>query len=155
MPNKLGFEGKLYYNATPITVAANWQGTGSWVEVEAARDVTQNMDADEVDVTSRGSGGHKQTRTGLRDASIDFDLVWNGDSATEPGKAVDALRAAYYDGAEVTLAILDGDIDTAGSRGLVGNFAVTGCNRAEPLTDAMVYSVTVKPGSLVTWGVAE
>lgn len=153
-PNKLGFEGKLFYNLTQVTVAGSWEATGSWVEVEAVRDLTKNMDADEVDVTSRGSGGHKQTRTALRDASIDFDLVWDGVPASEPGKAVDAFRAAYYDGTEITLAILDGDIDVAGSRGLVGNFVVTACNRAEPLSDAMIYSVTVKPGSLITWGVA-
>ena len=152
--NKLGFEGKMYYNLTAITVAANWESTGSWVEVTAVRDVTQDGDADESDVTSRGSGGHKQTRAGLRDDSVDFDLVWDGVIATEPGKAVDAFRAARFDGTEITLAILDGDIDTAGSRGVVGNFAVLKCSRAEPLTDAMTYSVTVKPGSLVTWGVA-
>lgn len=154
MTNKLGFEGKLYYNLTPVTTAADWQATGSWVEIEAARDVMNNMDADEVDVSSRGSAGHKQTRIAMRDASIDFDLVWDGVVASEPGKAVDLIRAAYYGGTEITLASLDGDIDTAGNRGLVGNFVIPSCNRAEPLADAMTFAVTAKPGSLVTWGVS-
>lgn len=158
MTNILGSEGKLYYNATAMTagvlVGQDWETTGTWVEVTAARDVTNNGDADEVDVSSRGSGGHKQTRVALRDASIDFDMVWDGVITAEPGKGVDAIRAAWFAGTEITLASLDGDMDVVGHRGLVGNFVITSCSRAEPLSDAMTFAVTAKPGGVSGWCVS-
>ena len=154
MSNKLGFEGKLCYDATgPLTAGSSAWGDASWTEITAARDVTLDGDADEADVTSRGSGGHKQTRTALRDSPVSFDLVWDGVVATEPGKAVHALREAWWNGTEVAMAIMDGGAAVSGSQGVFGNFSVLNCSRAEPMADAMIISVTVKPSEFTDWKV--
>ena len=152
--NKLGFEGKLYYDVNgPLTLSAHAWSDASWTEITAARDVTLDGDADEADVTSRGSGGHKQTRAALRDSPATFDVVWDGDPSVEPGKAIHALRAAWWAGTEVALAIMDAGAAVSGAQGVFGNFSVLNCSRAEPLGDAMIISVTVKPSEFTDWKV--
>ena len=62
-----------------------------------------------------------------------------------------ALQSAWASSAEIALAAMDGDIETAGSQGLAGNFTVTNFSRNEPLEEAITVNVTVKPSSYTTW----
>lgn len=140
---KLGMEAKLYYDATPITVNA---AAGSWTELSAARDVTTNMDKAEADVTTRANAGWRATRGALRDASVDFELVWDPDDT-----GIEAIREAYMTNSVIALAIMDGDCAVAGSEGFAANFEVTSFNRSEPLEDAVTVSVTAKPASFHEW----
>lgn len=143
MANKLGMECKLYVDSTPLS---NGPSGASWSEVTLAKDVTVNLEASEADVTARGNSGWRATRAALRDASLEFELVWDPTDTV-----VEDIRDAYLNGGEIALAAMDGDIATVGSEGFVANFYVTGFNRGEPLEEAVTVSVTAKPSSKQQW----
>jgi len=56
-----------------------------------------------------------------------------------------ALETAYQTKAALDLAILDGPITTAGSRGLRAKWKIFGWKRNEALRDAVTIDVTIKP----------
>ena len=143
MAEKLGMQCKLYYDATPL---ADGPSGASWTELTKAREVTVNLEASEADITSRGNSGWRATRAALRDASLEFELVWD-----PADTAVEAIRDAYLNGSEIALAAMDGDIATVGSEGFVANFYITAFNRGEPLEEAVTVSVTAKPSSKQQW----
>jgi TP901-1 family phage major tail protein len=124
---KLGLEGKLYYGDAGA-MASN--------ELKNAKDVTLNLEASEADVTTRANNGWRATVAALKDASIEWEMVWNSDDA---GFA--AIKNAYLNGTAIALAILDG----ADGEGLDADFAITSFSRSENLEDAMTVSVTAKP----------
>jgi hypothetical protein len=124
---KLGLEGKLYYGDAGAT-ASN--------ELKNAKDVTLNLEASEADVTTRGNNGWRATVAALKDASIEWSMVWDTEDA---GFA--AIKTAYLNGTSIALAVLDG----ADGEGLDADFAIISFSREEPLEDAMSVSVTAKP----------
>lgn len=133
MSFRLGMNGKLYRNT------ATW-GTPTWVECTNVRDLTLNLEKGEADLTTRGNNGWRATVGTLKDAGIEFDMVW--DTADT---FFTAIKDAWLNGTNIDLAAMDGDITTAGSQGLRAEFQVTGFSRAEPLEEGMTVSVTVKP----------
>jgi len=130
---KLGFEAKLYRNSADYASPA-------WVEVTNVKDLTLNLEAGEADVTTRGNAGWRATIAALRDGSIEFEMVWDTADA-----AFTALKDAFFGGATVEFAVMDGDIETAGSQGLRATMAITNFSRSEPLEEAIKVSVTAKP----------
>ena len=143
MGGKLGMECKLYYDTTPL---ADGPSGATWTELDKARDVNINLESAEADFTSRGNSGWRATKAALRDAGLECELVWDGADA-----GVEAIRAAYFSGSEIALAVMDGDIAVAGSEGFVANFVITAFNRGEPLEEAVTVSVTAKPSSKHQW----
>lgn len=131
---KLGDEMKLYYCAAGIG------GTPTWTELPIVRDVKLNTSKGEADVTTRASGGWKQVVGTLKDASIEFEMVW--DTASE---AFQAVKDAYFGGTLLGLAVMDGPIDAEGSEGLWADCAILKFDRNEPLENAVTVSVTAKP----------
>jgi len=134
MSVKLGLDAKLYLCAAGIG------GTPVWTEVTRAKDVTLTVNKGEADVSSRGGGGWKATVGTLKDASVEFDLVYDPDDA-----AFGILRDAFLDGTAVGLAAMDGAVDAAGSQGLWADCAILKFDRKEPLEQALTVSVTAKP----------
>jgi hypothetical protein len=124
---KLGLEGKLYYGDAGAT-ASN--------ELKNAKDVTLNLEASEADVTTRGNNGWRATVAALKDASIEWSMVWDSADA-----GFNAIKNAYLNGTPIALAVLDG----ADGEGLDADFAIISFSREEPLEDAMSVSVTAKP----------
>jgi hypothetical protein len=124
---RLGLEGKLYYGDAG-SLASN--------ELKNAKDVTLNLESSEADVTTRGNNGWRATVAALKDASVEFDLVWDTGNA-----GFTAIKNAYLNGAAIALAILD-DLD---GEGLDADFSITSFSRGEPLEEAMTVSVTAKP----------
>jgi hypothetical protein len=124
---KLGLEGKLYYGDAGST-ASN--------ELKNTKDVTLNLDSSEADVTTRGNNGWRATVAALKDASIEWAMIWDTDDA-----GFTAIKSAYLNGTPIALAVLD---DTDGE-GLDADFAITSFSREEPLEEAMSVSVTAKP----------
>ena len=124
---KLGLEGKLYYGVAGST-AAN--------ELSNARDVTLNLESSEADVTTRANGGWRATVAALKDASIEWEMIWDTENA-----GFVAVKNAYFAGGPIALAILDG----ADGEGLDADFAITSFSRSEPLEEGMSVSVTAKP----------
>ena len=130
---KLGMDAKLYRNtgsyASPV-----------WNEVKNVKDVTLNLEAGEADVTTRGNAGWRANIATLKDASLEFEMVW--DTADDD---FTAIRTAFLTNAAIEFAVLDGPVATSGSQGLRASMAITNFSRAEPLEEAIKVSVTAKP----------
>ena len=138
MSVKIGLEAKLYYCPDGIG------GTPSWMEIASVKDVTLNQSKGEADVSTRGGGGWKAVIGTLKEATIEFELVADEDNA-----AYTALQDAYINNTSVGLAVMNGPIATAGSKGLWADCAILKFDRKEPLEQAITISVTAKP----TWSV--
>ena len=133
MSVKLGMDAKLFRNTGTYE-------TPTWAEVTNVRDVTLNLEAGEADVTTRGNAGWRANVATLRDASLEFEMVWDAadDAFTE-------IRTAFLPNGSIEFAVMDGDIATSGSQGLRATMAITNFSRSEPLEEAITVSVTAKP----------
>lgn len=142
MGDKLGNEGRIYYNT-----AANAVKGSSGNLIQTVRDVDMKLSASEVDKTSRKSGGWRGKRSGLREWGVSFDMI--RDSADS---AWIALRTAFLTGQPIGLSVLDGAYNAAGAEGLHGACFVTEFTNGEPLDDVMTSSVTIVGDGAPTWG---
>ena len=133
MSVKLGMEAKLYRNTGTYDVPV-------WVEVTNLRDATVSVEKGEADVTTRANSGWRATLPTLKDLTIEFEMVWDTE---DEGFA--AIQGAYFAGTAIEVAVMDGDIETAGSQGLRASMAVINFSRSEPLEEAISVSVTLKP----------
>lgn len=130
---KLGMDAKLYRNTGTYA-------SPTWNEVKNVKDVTLNLEAGEADVTTRGNAGWRANIATLKDASLEFEMVW--DTADDD---FTAIRTAFLTNAAIEFAVLDGPVATSGSQGLRASMAITNFSRAEPLEEAIKVSVTAKP----------
>lgn len=133
MAYTLGMNGKLYRNDGTYAVP-------DWVEVTNVTDVTLSLEASEADVTTRTNNGWRATVQALREATVEFEMVW--DTADENFTAV---QEAFMAGTTIEFAVLDGAIDDPGSQGFRATMSVLKFSRSEPLEEAMKASVTLKP----------
>jgi predicted secreted protein len=140
----LGLEAKLYRN------------TGShqnptWTEIKNVKDLTLTIEKGEADVTTRAAGGWRQTVATLKEATVEFEMVW------DPGDAgCQAIKDAFFNGTAIELAIMDGPLPPASgktSQGLRALFAVTKFGRNEPLEEALTVPISLKPtyGAVPEW----
>jgi hypothetical protein len=137
MSIRMGHEAKLYRNTGTYESPV-------WNEVPNAKDVALGGDAEEVDVTTRKNAGFKATVAGLKDASVEFDMVWDTEDA-DFSAFQDAFFATTPAEKAIEVAVMDGDIAVAGNEGLRATMAVTNFSRNEPLGEALTVSVTLKP----------
>lgn len=130
---KLGLDAKLYRNT-------GTHGSPTWNEVTNVKDLTLNLEAGEADVSTRGNGGWRANIATLKDASLEFEMVW--DTADDD---FTAIRTAFLTNGSIEFAVLDGASTVAGSQGLRALMAITNFSRSEPLEEAISVSVTAKP----------
>ncbi len=128
MAYKLGMDAVLKYGTAGST--ANNTLTN-------VRNVTLNLEKGEADVTTRGNGGWKATVATLKDASVEFEMVWDTADA-----GFTAIKNSYFNNTAISLLILDA---ATGGQGLDADFMVTKFTREEPLDEALVVKVTAKP----------
>lgn len=128
MPIKLGMEAKIYYKA-------GGQGGGAWTELTNVRDVTLSLETGEADVTTRANSGWRATVATLKDASVEFEMVWDTADA-----GFTAIKNAYLTNAPIGFQVRDG----ANGQGLQADFMITQFSRSEPLEEAISVSVTAK-----------
>jgi len=133
----MGYEAKLYRNTGTYESPV-------WDEVVNVKDLTSGGDAEEVDVTTRKNAGYKAVVAGLKDASVEFDMVWDADDL-DFSAFQDAFFATVPAEKAIEVAVMDGPIATAGSQGLRATMAVTNFSRNEALGEALTVSVTLKP----------
>ena len=133
MSVRLGMDAKLYRNAGTFA-APNWN------LIPNVRDLTLNLETGEADVTTRANNGWRATVATLKDASIEFEMVW--DTSDED---FTAIRNAFLNNTPLEVAVLDGLVATTGSQGLRATCMVTSFTRNEPLEEAITVNVTVKP----------
>ena len=149
MAKRIGLEGKLYRNPSPLTAAA--MGSG-WDEVQNVRDLTISMDKEEADLTTRPSGAptiiFKERRVTVTDASLEWESVWDPADAD-----LLAIRDAFLNGAKIALAALDARItgEDGVAQGLAANFEIMKFGRDEPLTEGMKLQIVAKPREFCFW----
>lgn len=132
MGAKTGLECKLYRNTGTWDIPV-------WNEIGNVRDLTQSLEKAMADVSTRGATWRRH-KSGLKDASIDFQMVWDTDDDD-----FTAIQEAFLNGTTIELAAMDGDIAVAGAEGFRSDFEVSTFSRPEPLEDAVLVDVTVVP----------
>jgi len=134
MSFQLGMRGKLYRNTGTY-------GVPVWEEIDNVKDLTLNLEKAEADVTTRANDGWRAKLGALKDASIDYEMVWDTEDPN-----FEAVKDAWFDDTLIDMAVMDGDIATSGSQGLRAEMAVLTFTREEPLEEAMKASVNLVPG---------
>lgn len=129
MAIKLGMEAKLLFKV------GGQGGGGAWTALGNTRDVTLNLEAGEADVTTRANNGWRATVATLKEASVEFEMVWD---TADAGFA--AIKNAFFGNDPIGLQVLDA---TAG-QGLQADFSITNFSRNEALEEAITVSVTAK-----------
>jgi predicted secreted protein len=132
---KLGMEARLNYKT------GGQGGAGSWTELANTKDVTLNLETGEADVTTRANSGWRATVATLKEASVEFEMVWD---TADAGFA--AIKNAYLNNDPIGLQVLDGE----DGQGLQADFMITAFSRSESLEEAITVSVTAKVTYSVT-----
>jgi len=132
MAIRLGMEAVLNYKT------GGQDGAGSWTELANVRDVTLSLEAGEADVTTRANNGWRAIVATLKEASVEFEMVWD---TQDSGFA--AMKDAYLTNAPIGLQILDGS-GSGDGEGLQADFMITSFSRSESLEEAITVSVTAK-----------
>tara|TARA_B110000444_G_C18429325_1_gene406053 strand:+ start:122 stop:538 length:417 start_codon:yes stop_codon:yes gene_type:complete len=126
MAIKLGMDGEISY-------ATTWNGT--YTPLGNVKDVTFNLETADADVTIRSNGGWRGKVTSLKEASLEFDMVWD---TTDTG--FDDIKDAFLGNEIVFFKVLD---ETGGS-GLHAAFSIISFGRNETMEEAQTSSVTAK-----------
>ncbi|MDR1493986.1 MAG: phage tail protein [Planctomycetaceae bacterium] len=134
-PFRLGINAKMYFGAAGSTGVPP-------PELSNVTDVTITLDAAEADVTTRDNNGFRATIGGLKECTIEFDMLYLPDDA-----GFKAIRTAWLKSEQIHLAALTGK----DGEGPVGDFAITGFSRSESLEEAIKYSITAKLSQWEKW----
>jgi len=129
----LGMNAKLYRNTGTYA-------SPTWTIVSNVRDVTLSLETGEADVTTRAASGWRQSIATLKDAGLEFEMVWDGTDA-----GFTAVKDGYMNGTNIEFLVLDGDSATSGSQGLRAEMSIMTFSRNEPLEEAVTVSVSAKP----------
>lgn len=131
MAFKLGLNAKLYRDS----------GT-AWDEVTNVKDLTLTLEKGEADVSTRGNNGWKASIAALKDASVEFNMVY--DLADTD---MVAIRDSFLNNTAVRFCIMDGAIDAAAaaSQGLKATFMVNSFKIPQNLEEAIMVEVSMKP----------
>jgi len=131
----LGLNAKAYRNTGTYA-------SPTWSEVTNIRDLTLNLEKAEADVTTRASNGWRNEIGTLKNAGVEFEMVY------EPSDTnFAAIQEAFLNDTLVDMIFLSGDIEEADNEGLRAEFSVNNFSRSEPLEDALKNSVSLKPGN--------
>jgi len=129
MPAKLGMDAVINYKD------GGQDSLNSWIELTNVKDVTLSLETGEADVTTRANNGWRATAATLRDASVEFEMVWE---PADAGFAV--IKDAFLANGVIGFQILDGNP----GEGLQADFMITSFSRNEALEEAISVSVTAK-----------
>lgn len=129
MAIKRGMDAVLNYKTGGVA------GAGAWTELSNVKDVTLTLETGEADITTRANAGWRATIGTLKEASVEFEMVWDTADA-----GFTAIKDAFFGNAVIGLQALDGDA----GEGLEADFSVTNFSRSEQLEEAITVSVTAK-----------
>ncbi len=129
----LGLRAKLYRNTGTF-------GAPIFKEIGNVRDLTLALEKGEADVTTRQNDGWRATLPTLRDASAEFEMVWD-DSEVD----FNFIFQAWLAESDIEFFILSGDRTVPGVTGLRALMQVLNVSRSEPLEEAVKASITIKP----------
>ena len=120
MAYKLGLDAKIFHGAA---------GSKAATEMSNVTDVTLNLETGEADITTRAAEGWRITAATLKEASVEFEMVWDPNDA---GFA--AIKTDYFSAEPLALFVSDGN-----ENGLDADFVVTS---ASPVSMLSVTSLT-------------
>lgn len=141
MSKKVGLDCYFYYCSTALG-DANPPADATWVEVGAVKDASASGEVGTADVTSRGNRNRRAHRPTLIDDTLELTALWDPEDA-----GLLAFQTARLNRTSVAIAMMDGDIEVAGSRGIVGNFYVTKFGRNEALEQGVEVPITLMHAS--------
>ena len=122
----LGLDAKLLRGAAGATGAT---------EVTNVKDLTLSLESGDADVTTRAMQGWKASVATLKEASLEFGMIYDTEDAD-----FTAFQTAYFSNTPLALFVTDGD-----GHGLDADWSITGFSVEQPLEEAMSVSVTAKP----------
>jgi hypothetical protein len=128
----LGFNAVLYRNTGTY-------GTPVWVALNNVVDLTLGDEMDEVDVSTRGSGGFSQYEPGMRNLDLTFQMLNRAADAD-----VAAIRTAYNNKAAIDMQVLDNLIANDGV-GIRASWKVFQFPSGQELRGAQTFDVVMKP----------
>lgn len=114
--------------------------TPTWDLIGNVKDLTLSLEKDETDVTTRASGGWKEFVDGMKDATIEFGMLWDTGDAD-----FTAIKDAFTGNTSIEVLVLDGLVATAGSQGLRVTCMVKSFTRNENLGEALMVDVSLRP----------
>ena len=124
----LGLDAKLFRGTA---------GSRAATEVTNVKDLTLNLESGEADVTTRATKGWKASAATLKEASLEFTILYDTEDAD-----FTAFQAAYFGNTPLALFVSDGQ-DTA--HGLDADFSITAFSVEQPLEEAISVSINAKP----------
>jgi len=144
-----GKDAVLYYSASALS-ASTAAAAASWSEYDNVRDVTGNFSAETVDITTRATAklGWAASAAVLNTGEISFNMPQPAVGVTDT--VFDAIRDAWLNKTEVTLAALTGATSVSGSQGLAANFSVS-MSQNQPVKDVQSWDVTLTVSSFPEW----
>ena len=110
-------------------------GSTAATEVKNVKDLTLNLESGEADVTTRATGGWRASAATLKEASLEFGILYDTEDAD-----FQAFQEAYFGNTPLSLFITDGS-----GGGLDADWSITGFTVEQPLEEAVSVSVTAKP----------
>ena len=122
----LGLDAKLMRGTAGATAAT---------EVKNVKDLTLNLESGEADVTTRATEGWKASVATLKEASLEFGILYDTADAD-----FTAFQTAYFSNTPMALFVTDGN-----GSGLDADWSITGFSMEQNLEEAVTVSVTAKP----------
>lgn len=132
----IGFDCILYYNSAT-------HASPTWVAINQTMDVSVDISAGEVDITTRETV-FKLTGMGLIDAAFNFGYLHTLGADTVFNALIAACRLTSSP-APVQLAAMDQAIATSGAKGLRAFCVITGLPQSQNLEEGVKYDFTAKP----------
>ena len=126
MATVLGLDAKLLRGTAGATGAT---------EVKNVKDLTLNLESGEADVTTRATQGWKASVATLKEASLEFGILYDTEDAD-----FTAFQTAYFGNTPIALFVTDGN-----GSGLDADWSITGFSMEQNLEEAVTVSVTAKP----------
>tara|TARA_B100001094_G_scaffold330972_1_gene397725 strand:+ start:2501 stop:2941 length:441 start_codon:yes stop_codon:yes gene_type:complete len=115
----------------------NNASSGSYTVLDNVRDLTFTLEAGEADVTTRGNSGWRAYVGTLREASLEFEMIWDTQDS-----GFDAVKDNFLDPSNNP--IFFKALDATGGSGLHARFVITSFSRNEALEEAQTVSVVAK-----------
>lgn len=122
----------LGLNAKLLRGEAGTQGAD---EVKNVKDLTLSLESGEADVTTRATDGWRASVATLKEASLEFGVLYDTDDDD-----YNAFAQAYMSNTPIALFVTDGN-----GTGLDADWSITGFSIEQPLEEALTVSVTAKP----------
>ena len=129
MATKLGLYCKLYRGAAGAT--AN-------TEMKNVTNVQLSLETGEADITTRAANGWKMSVATLKEASIEFEMLYDPEDADFL-----AVQSAFFNNTALAIFVSDGS-----GGGLDCDCSVTGFDIDQGLEEAVKVSVTLKPTNI-------